>query len=234
MIAVYWDFDGTLVKHAHALWSTCALRALREADPSTTVTLEQIRSLMQCFPWNEWQQDHTAHVGAAWWAYMETRFAGVYRQLGISAAVAGQAARNVRAWVLRRENYPLYEDALGTLAALKVAGCKQFLLSNNYPELPEIAHALGLGTWLDGVIVSALAGYDKPRPELFAMAKSRCPEADAYVMIGDNPIADVQGGRDAGMRTVLVHRGFYPSADVCFDNLRDIVPWILQNQRKIT
>lgn len=228
MIAIYWDFDGTLAKHTFPVWSACALWALREAAPSTAVTLEQIRPLMQTgFPWHEWDEDHTAHVGPAWWAHMERHFARAYRTLGVDDQTALQAAKGVRAWILRPENYPLYEDAPGTLAALRLAGCRQTLLSNNYPELPETAKALGLTDWLDGTVVSGMAGYDKPRRELFEQAMALYPEADAHVMIGDNPVADVEGARAAGMRTVLVHRGYHPAADACFDTLSDIIPWIL-------
>ena len=41
-------------------------------------------------------------------------------------------------------------------------------------------------------------------------------------MIGDNPVADILGGKSAGMTTVLVHKGFAKNADYCFDNLLDI------------
>ena len=46
-------------------------------------------------------------------------------------------------------------------------------------------------------------------------------------MIGDNPIADIQGGRDAGMGTILVHAAVDSEADWICEKLIDI-PALLQ------
>ncbi|MBR5135046.1 MAG: HAD hydrolase-like protein, partial [Clostridia bacterium] len=67
-------------------------------------------------------------------------------------------------------------------------------------------------------IISALEGYDKPRSELFSLAKQRFPAA-RYYMVGDNPIADIDGGNAADMTTILVHTEAYTNADYCFDTL---------------
>lgn len=225
MIAVYWDFDGTLVRHEDPLWFRCALDALRAVDPATPATLAMIRPL-RGFPWDDWQADHTAHVGLGWWQYMETCFAERFMALGVPEPVARQAARGVRSRILRPELYPLYEDAADTLDALRRMGCRQAILSNNYPELPEIVRELGLDGRFDAMIVSGEVGYDKPRPELFELAARAFPDADVRVMIGDNPAADIRGARSAGMRAVLVHRGVCPDADACFDTLAEIPAWI--------
>ena len=98
---------------------------------------------------------------------------------------------------------------------------KNILLSNNYPDMDEVLQKLGIFHLFDGTIVSAIEGYDKPRPELFALAKERYP-ADRHFMVGDNVVADVGGAGAAGMTTVLVHRGYNEAADYCFDDLLSV------------
>lgn len=80
---------------------------------------------------------------------------------------------------------------------------------------------MGLSIYFDRIIVSALEGYDKPRKELFDIAKSYYPDEN-YIMIGDNITADIIGGKNSGMKTILVHNGFDNRADICVDNLSDI------------
>lgn len=42
-------------------------------------------------------------------------------------------------------------------------------------------------------------------------------------MIGDNPNADIVGGKNANMKTVLVHNEKNNSADYCFNDLKSIL-----------
>ena len=55
-------------------------------------------------------------------------------------------------------------------------------------------------------IESSHIGFEKPRKEIFLHANALAGMPDMCVMIGDNPIADIERGHMAGMRTVLVHR----------------------------
>jgi len=96
------------------------------------------------------------------------------------------------------------------------------LLSNNFPELGEAVAALGIDHLFDGMVISAKEGFDKPRKELFDIAKARYP-SDHYYMIGDNPFADILGGNQAGMTTILVHHSAIDDANYCFDKLTDIL-----------
>lgn len=75
------------------------------------------------------------------------------------------------------------------------------------------------------MIVSANYGYDKPQKELFDIAKSFYPNKE-YIMVGDSVTADIVGGNNAGMKTILVHRGYDDKANFCFDNLTEINEFI--------
>lgn len=222
MNVIFWDFDGTLVYSEH-LWSGSMYRAIREIAPDTAVTFEAIRTCNRSgFTWQTPEADHTDLIGMAWWEYM---YAHIERSLiacGATPVQAIAAAARTREIILHPESYHVFDDAVETLQALRERGYHHVILSNNYPELETVVSALGLLPYFDGIIVSALEGYDKPRRELFDIAKSRFP-AERYYMVGDNPIADIVGGHQSGMTTILVHGGHHIGADHEADCLRKLL-----------
>ena len=86
------------------------------------------------------------------------------------------------------------------------AGWRHAVLSNHVPELERIAAGLGLDRYLDAVLCSAITGYEKPHPEAFAAALRLRRNGEPVWMVGDNPEADVEGARRAGLPAVLVRR----------------------------
>lgn len=224
---LFWDFDGTLAEAPH-IWSNTLHRLLLEAAPDCGETIAGIRQYTaRIFTWDSPDDDHTEAVDDAWWRYMEAQFLMTYRALGVAEDQARAAVCGVRPYLLDPANYRLYPDAIHTLARCRAMGYENYILSNNFPELPDLVRALGLADYINGCAVSAHAGYDKPRPEFFAYAKQLAGEADVYYMIGDNPIADVEGGCAAGMRTILVHKDVPNTADHVCATLAPI-PDILQ------
>lgn len=213
---LFWDFDGTLAEAPH-IWSNTLYRLLLDTVPDCDVTLADIRRYTACiFPWDSPDKDHVAAKDAGWWRCMERRFFMMYQELGIGEEAARMASRGVRPCLTDPGNYRLYPDALDTLSRCRIMGYASYIHSNNFPDLEELAHALGISAYVDGFAVSACIGYEKPRPEIFEYAKKLAGEAERYVMIGDNPAADIDGGRTAGMRTILVHKDVPCRADrVC-------------------
>jgi HAD superfamily hydrolase (TIGR01509 family) len=70
------------------------------------------------------------------------------------------------------------------------------------------ATAAGLDELVDAVCISGAVGVRKPERRIFELAAERAgvPLDDGW-MIGDNPEADIGGGRGAGLRTVWLSRG---------------------------
>lgn len=217
-----WDFDGTLAYSDH-LWSNSVFNALNETVENHTVTFQDIRRCNQTgYTWHTPEKDFSAFVGEKWWGFMNAHFYNSFISLGICEQQALAASRKVRKNILLSHNYSLFSDAVSVLKKVKEKGHINIIISNNFPELELITDALGITKYFDRIVVSGLVGYDKPRKEIFNIAKSFYPDND-FVMIGDNPIADVIGGKSAGMTTVLVHKGYYPDADYCFESLSDII-----------
>lgn len=222
MKVVFWDFEGTLV-YSNPLWSNSVYNALKLVCPDTEVTFNDIRVCMASgFTWHTPDEDYSAITNEKWWQHMNLYFYNCYVKLGVSEETAKQAAEKIRIIIKKKENYTLYPDAVEILQALKNKDIKNVLLSNNYPDLCDVLKALEIYDLFDDFVLSAVVGYDKPRKEIFEIAKKVYPDADEYYMVGDSISADILGGKKAGFKTVLVHQGFNEQADYCFDNLIEL------------
>ena len=67
-----------------------------------------------------------------------------------------------------------------------------------------------------------MIGIEKPRIEFFDYAKNVANHPSVGYVIGDNPIADIQGGQAAGYKTIAVHECKKSDADYYVENLCDI------------
>jgi HAD superfamily hydrolase (TIGR01549 family) len=87
----------------------------------------------------------------------------------------------------------------------------------------------GLENFFDYVVTSEEAGVDKPDMKIFNLALQKLGvNRNEIWMIGDNPISDIQGGRDAGMVTlqkrhegVIVKNGD-DAPDLIFDHFKEL------------
>ena len=222
MAILCWDFDGTIAL-SHHLWSNSVRKAIDLIEPDNKIDFLDIRKCMETgFSWHTPEIAYPHATGEKWWNAMNKHFYKSYLSLGVDEISAQKAAEAVREIILRTENYILYETAVDTLNEAKKRGHTNVILSNNYPELEQVLQKLGIRHLFEDVVVSACEGYEKPRAEIFDVIKSRYPDGVFY-MIGDSVKADIIGGRKAGMKTVLVHKGFNQNADYCADKLSDIL-----------
>lgn len=223
MSIIYWDFDGTITYSNH-LWTGTVYSSLKQIAPDTDVEFTEIRKCMaKGFTWHTPDNDYSAFKNDRWWDFMNDKIAQDYISLGVDKDIAVKAALLVRENIKNAESYTLYDDAVSTLKKLKEYGHTNIILSNNYPDLIEVIKKLNLTEYFGGYIISAVEGYDKPRAELFDIAKKYNTDNQPMYMIGDSENADIIGGNNAGMTTIYVHRGFSSKADYCCDTLKEIV-----------
>ena len=222
MAILCWDFDGTIAL-SHHLWSNSVRKAINLIEPDNKIDFLDIRKCMATgFSWHTPEIAYPDKTGEKWWIQMNGHFYKSYLSLGVSENSARKASEAVRGIILRTENYILYETAVDTLTEAKKRGHTNVILSNNYPELELVLQSLGIRHLFEDVVVSGCVGYEKPRAEIFDVIKSRYPHGKLY-MIGDSVSADITGGRNAGMKTILVHKGFSKSADFCVDKLSEVL-----------
>ena len=126
---------------------------------------------------------------------------------------------------LRFEAYP---EVLPVLGALRTRGVRVGVVSDWDCTLAEHLARLGLGEWVDAVVVSAVVGVTKPDPRLFTAALTALGvAADAALVCGDDPARDLAGARAAGIRAVLIDRhGHHPDVAPRVGTLTEIAEWI--------
>lgn len=95
------------------------------------------------------------------------------------------------------------------LAALRGRGLKLGIVSNGETALQwRNIDALGLRDRMDTVLISQAEGLRKPDKAIFRLAAERLGLTPGQCLfVGDNPVADVLGARNAGMQAVWVDNG---------------------------
>ena len=107
-------------------------------------------------------------------------------------------------------NLALFDDVAPALTDLKSRGIILGLISNVEQDMTETLTRLGLPSWLEIVVTSQDAGFNKPRPEIFqeALRQAGVPPSEA-IYIGDQYQVDVIGANGAGMKGILIDRNDY-------------------------
>ena len=95
--------------------------------------------------------------------------------------------------------------------------CKLGLVSNfTYaPVIYASLRKLGINHFFDAVLVSDENGWRKPHKRIFleALRKLQVTAKEA-VFIGDNPLEDIKGAKEVGMKTVFVPSQFFSLKDL--------------------
>ncbi len=205
---IFWDFHGTLTKPDNQ-WIDSAIQLCNTHFPELRIPESVIRKNLggKCLPWWTYPDRDTRHLmeNDGWWKSCEDEFSKMFVNCGLTESQAKEISPLIRTYVINIKNHRLHDDVLSTLKELKSKGYKSYILSNNFPELPQMVKDMGLGEYFDGCVVSALVGFDKPRKEIFDYAKKIAGNPLRCVMIGDNPIDDMKGAKDAGFETILVN-----------------------------
>lgn len=119
-------------------------------------------------------------------------------------------------------------------AVLRALGARYRLgIVSNYPFGPVVSGSLeriGVADVIETVVVSGEIGWAKPHPEIFRHALAAMDADPARTLfVGDNPIADMQGAKRAGMTTAWYapgRAGAKPQeADVHIEHLGELLPW---------
>ena len=222
--ALFWDFDGTLI-HPYESF-LCALKAALE-HAQYAVETDVIRKFLHTVcTWYKPEISYQGATGAKWWETLFRNFEWFYKQNHVAEADWQTVNMIFKDSILDHRNYILYDGAKDILQKCQEMGYRNYILSNNFPELPWVIDKLGLSDCFAGYIVSSNVGFEKPRIEIFQYALRTARYPDLAYMIGDNPVADIQGGRSAGIKTILVHNNFsneMAEDGVVCENLSDVV-----------
>ena len=205
---LFWDFHGTLTKPDNQ-WVDIALKLADTMYPEMNVPHSAIMKNLsgKCLPWWTYPDRDTRHLreNDGWWKSCEDEFVKMYIASGFTQQQAEEMAPLIRTYVVDIANHRLHDDALAVLLQLKERGYRNYILSNNFPELPQMITDMGLDKFFDGCVVSARVGFAKPRKEIFEYARNFADNPQRCIMIGDNPVDDIRGAKESGFDTVLVN-----------------------------
>ncbi|MDA5281210.1 HAD family hydrolase [Streptomyces sp. Isolate_45] len=104
-------------------------------------------------------------------------------------------------------------EALEALAQLRAAAWTIGIVTNGAGDIQRAKlAATGLAELVDGVAVSGDLEIRKPDPRIFGLAATRCGvDLAGGWMIGDNPVGDIGGGHEAGLRTIWLRGRPWPA-----------------------
>lgn len=91
-----------------------------------------------------------------------------------------------------------------------------FLASNGTPVVQHgRMTSADLYPYFEQSFISEEIGYNKPAREYFEIAFSRIPgfKREECIMVGDSLTGDIQGGKNAGLRTVWINPGHKTAPD---------------------
>lgn len=153
--------------------------------------------------------------------------------------IAGEAAYAVRframALDMADEFVVPRTDARPAFAALRSHGVRMAILSNGWNPLQTLkARRAGFDA---AVLASAEIGVQKPDSRAFAALSAQLQTARAHTWyVGDDPRADVEGARDAGLRAVWLNadRAKFPGdlavPEFTIESLGDLTELVLASR----
>ena len=105
-----------------------------------------------------------------------------------------------------RQQITLFEDVPPVLDALQ-ADYRLVALTNGNANIEKT----GVARWFEFAVSAADVGYQKPHPQFFATVLERAGlNAEEVVHIGDDPVRDISGAVDAGIRSIWLNRAGQP------------------------
>jgi glycerol 3-phosphatase-2 len=121
----------------------------------------------------------------------------------------GEAGREAELVIVSGHRGFDYEELLTATLALQRGA--RLLATSRDPTMPMPGGAWpGTGAVLAAVETASGARAEiggKPEPHLFALARERIAAAERVAMVGDRVSSDIEGGRRAGLETILVLSG---------------------------
>ncbi|KAJ1956277.1 Haloacid dehalogenase-like hydrolase domain-containing protein 3 [Dispira parvispora] len=132
------------------------------------------------------------------------------------------------------EPYRVYPESQDTLLALAQRGIKLGIISNSDDRTEHLIKELGLGSYMDFIIISALEGIEKPSHGIFEKALRLAGTSPQQALhVGDDYQNDYQGPILVGMHALLIDRKANTSScnstkdsPLCISNLTQVLDWV--------
>ena len=150
------------------------------------------------------QHQHIAHDLTA---LRKKSFSELSRELGFNPEQEQQFIQDAfELYARERNKVSLYDDVIPTLQILKPR-YRLGAVSNGNADI----YRIGLGQLFDFSWSAADAGQQKPHPIVFnTLLEREQITADEIIHIGDDPVTDIIGAQQSGIRAVWLNRNHLP------------------------
>ncbi len=150
------------------------------------------------------QHQHIAHDLTA---LRKKSFSELSRELGYNPEQEQQFIQDAfELYARERNKVSLYDDVIPTLQILKPR-YRLGAVSNGNADI----YRIGLGQLFDFSWSAADAGQQKPHPIVFnTLLEREQITADEIIHIGDDPVTDIIGAQQSGIRAVWLNRNHLP------------------------
>jgi putative hydrolase of the HAD superfamily len=218
---ILWDFDGTLA-YRDGMWSGTLFSVLQKNN--INIPLENIKPYLTTgFTWHNWELSHNEiFKGKIWWEYYETLFENIFIKLRIQKKIAMKLSKQIKMEYMEKTKWSIYDDVIETLE--KTIGNRNIIASNHIPELSEIVNKLNIGKYFVEIYSSGNIGYEKPNKRFYEyilgdqkIDKSNC------IIIGDSYDSDIRGGKNIGIKSILVRQDNRNNYELYCKDLKGIV-----------
>jgi len=203
---VIFDLGGTLMR-ARQDWA----EVFPCADLALTKTLRSYNIQLDARLFRAKLRDYYAQRDEN---FIETTYHFVLREILQERGYSGLPEEVLRAaldalYAVTQSNWVLEEDALAALQTLRAQGVRLGIFSNagDDKDVQQLLAKFGVQFYFDFALTSAACYYRKPHPRAFelALAHWSVPPQEA-AMVGDSLAADIQGARNAGMKSIWISR----------------------------
>ncbi len=155
---------------------------------------------------------------------LDNVIADTLESLGLKSEAYRNAIKEAVDYGLSTRSVKWYPNALFVLSTLRKRGYKLGLISNTHWRLLKSIRTKMENTF-DVVTLSYEHGYAKPHPSIFlATLKKLEVKANRCLHVGDDPIADVQGAKNVGMKTAFIKRvNLVTNADIIIERVDQLL-----------
>lgn len=189
-----WDVYPVILRAEHAMHDFLLQHYPRVTEQHDLRSMRDVRARMAL--------EHPAMGHDFTWLRLEA-----LRQHARDAGYPPEMAEEAFAVFYRARNQvTLYDDVRPALDML-VRDFRLFAISNGNADLA----LCGLGAYFEAGLAARDAGMMKPDPRIFALLLARAGlDAREVIHVGDDPEADVEGARAAGVLPVWLNRQATP------------------------
>jgi putative hydrolase of the HAD superfamily len=238
---ILWDFDGTL-GYRDGMWSG-TLYSLLSKNNITNISLENIEpyldrnSLEKMRPylgknftskgltWHFPEQSHKELFGTkTWLEYYAFHFKNIFQELGLDETISKKMSKEVINEFMDMAKWHLFNDVIDTFNNLDDNIYQNIIVSNHVPELEKIIEGLNIKNYFHGIYSSGNIGYEKPNPKIYEyVLKDKNIDKTDCIIIGDNYDADITGGLNMGIKSILVRVENTNNYEYYSKNFKDII-----------